>query len=191
LDKVPKHALAPVSLPGLTVIIVLPQESRGELNDFLARVAGRAVVLTPEGLGPERALFVRDLLDHSLLRGTAFGPASDVRRGVGGAVAAALDAPLPGPPGWRFLPNRRDVRRPDGRLCDLTTAEYEALSVLYVAHHAHVSRAELAERVFGRAYQPGDRAIDTLIHKLREKIGPEVIVTLRGRGYAFAEFPAH
>jgi len=73
----------------------------------------------------------------------------------------------------------------------LTTAEYEALFLLHAAAPAEISRAELAQRVFGRAYRAGDRAIDTLIYKLREKIGADVIVTLRGRGYSFAQFPVN
>jgi DNA-binding response OmpR family regulator len=56
-----------------------------------------------------------------------------------------------------------------------------------------VSRAVLFESVFGRRYDPTDRAVDTLIRKIRAKIEPgsepTVIKTIRPIGYAFMGFP--
>jgi two-component system OmpR family response regulator len=89
---------------------------------------------------------------------------------------------------WTISDARRDVIRPDGRPCGLTTAEFGILRELAVAQGEAVSRADLSEHVFGRPMNPGDRAVDTVICKLRQKLSPGVIVTVRPAGYAFAGF---
>lgn len=101
-------------------------------------------------------------------------------------VQPAADRP---PCGWAISELRRDVVRPDGSGCGLTTAEFGVLRELAKASGAAVSRGELSKRVFGRPLHPGDRAVDTVICKLRQKLGPGVIVTVRPAGYAFAGFP--
>lgn len=91
--------------------------------------------------------------------------------------------------GWTISEAQRDVFRPDGRPCALTTAEFGVLRRLAAAQGEAVSRAELCEHVFGRPLHPGDRAVDTVISKLRDKLGAHVIVTVRPLGYAFAGLP--
>jgi DNA-binding response OmpR family regulator len=94
---------------------------------------------------------------------------------------------------WRFQVARRELRRPNGAICPLTTAEFTMLRVLYESAGEPVSRAVLFESVFGRRYDPTDRAVDTLIRKIRAKIEPgsepTVIKTIRPIGYAFMGFP--
>lgn len=90
---------------------------------------------------------------------------------------------------WTISEGRRDVVRPDGTACGLTTAEFGVLSALAATEGHAVSRAELCARVLGRPLHPGDRAVDTVICKLRQKLAPGVIVTVRPAGYAFAGFP--
>ncbi len=182
------QAPTPPGLPLLTAIIMVAEDSRDELQEFLARVGGQIIMLTSAGPAPETMSLAQDLLQEQLLPdGTShLGSA-----GLGRGSRMVREIPHSAGPAWLLSPNRRDLRRPDGRLCGLTTAEYEALFLLHAAAPAEISRAELAQRVLGRAYRAGDRAIDTLIYKLREKIGADVIVTLRGRGYAFAEFPVN
>ncbi|WP_431305653.1 response regulator transcription factor [Sediminicoccus sp. BL-A-41-H5] len=101
-------------------------------------------------------------------------------------VQPAADRP---PIGWAISEIRRDVVRPDGSGCGLTTAEFGVLHELAMAGGAAVSRGKLSQRVFGRPLHPGDRAVDTVICKLRQKLGPGVIVTVRPAGYAFVGFP--
>ena len=91
--------------------------------------------------------------------------------------------------GWSISEARRDVFRPDGRACELTTAEFGVLQQLAAAKGEPVTRMRLSQHVFGRPLNPGDRAVDTVIYKLREKLGAGVIVTVRPVGYAFAGFP--
>ncbi|MEI6161386.1 MAG: response regulator transcription factor [Roseococcus sp.] len=98
-------------------------------------------------------------------------PRSDARRG-----------------GWAILEAQRDVIRPDGSPCQLTTAEFGVLRLLVLANGEPVSGRQLSQHVFGRPLSPGDRAVDTVVFKLREKLGATVIVTVRPVGYALAGF---
>lgn len=109
-------------------------------------------------------------------------------------AAAPVPAPATSTAGeWRFQVARRELRRPNGAICPLTTAEFAMLRVLYESVGEPVSRTILFESVFGRRYDPMDRAVDTLIRKLRAKLEPgsepTVIKTIRPIGYAFMGFP--
>lgn len=92
------------------------------------------------------------------------------------------------PGGWAVQAAQRDVIRPDGSPSDLTTAEFAMLRALMAAKGEPVSRMQLSQHVFARPLSPGDRAVDTVIYKLRSKLGPMAIVTVRPVGYAFAGF---
>lgn len=90
--------------------------------------------------------------------------------------------------GWTMLEAQRDLMRPDGLRCRLTTAEFGVLSLLVAAKGEAVTRTLLSRHVFARPQSPGDRAVDTVIYKLREKLGAGAIITVRPIGYAFAGF---
>lgn len=98
------------------------------------------------------------------------------------------------PAGWRLSIERRELLRPSGTPCKLTSAEFETLRLLYEEAGKPVSRSTLCERVFGRPFRPGDRAIDTVVKKLREKLEPgedaRSIKTVRPIGYVFTGFPS-
>jgi two-component system alkaline phosphatase synthesis response regulator PhoP len=49
------------------------------------------------------------------------------------------------------------------------------------------SRNEIFQEVWGDDIIVGDRTIDVHIRKLREKIGGETILTIKGVGYKFIE----
>ena len=54
------------------------------------------------------------------------------------------------------------------------------------------TRAELVERLQGMEFEPYERTIDAHIKNLRRKLGddaraPRLVLTVYGRGYAFAE----
>ena len=75
-----------------------------------------------------------------------------------------------------------------GRKLDLTSAEFALLErLLRQAGHA-VSRDELARAALGRVASAGlDRNVDTLVSKLRRKLGSEEsIKTVRNIGYLYA-----
>lgn len=93
---------------------------------------------------------------------------------------------------WQLSVARRELRRPDGSLCPLTTAEFDTLRLLYESAHMPVSRARLLEEVFGRRPTLADRAVDTVVRKLRAKLDPVqgdlIIKTIRNQGYMFVGF---
>lgn len=95
--------------------------------------------------------------------------------------------------GWTLAAPLRELRRPDGSLCRLTSAEFETLNLLYMAAGKPVHRSAICERVFGRPFRAGDRSVDTVVAKLRRKIGPggvlQCIKTVRPFGYVFTGFP--
>jgi DNA-binding response OmpR family regulator len=124
-------------------------------------------------------LSFREVLAHirALLRRAP--PATTLRTGIGG---------------WRVLPAQRDVLRPDGLPCGLTSAEFDILFQLVTAAGQTVSRDDICRQVFGRPYRVGDRTVDMLITRLRRKMEPnpdqpQMIKTVRPIGYCFGGFP--
>ena len=73
----------------------------------------------------------------------------------------------------------------EGTPLDLTAIEYEIMSRLVESAGTIVSRERLISEVFGRAFNPQDRALDIHIGNLRRKLGPHesLIVTARGAGH--------
>lgn len=110
-----------------------------------------------------------------------------------GMAGRAPQGPAADAGGWTFSTERRELLRPDGRRCHLTTAEYETFRVLHEAAGRPVSRHQLSLAVFRRTFEPSDRAVDTVIRKLRRKLNdwpnPQVIKTVRPLGYVFTGFP--
>src|SRR6185437_5675917 len=93
--------------------------------------------------------------------------------------------------GWTMDLMRRELRKADGGNAVLTSAEFELLRV-FATHPSRVlNRDQLMELVKGREWEAYDRAVDTLIVRLRKKIEadpgqPALIKTVRGAGYVFA-----
>ncbi len=87
---------------------------------------------------------------------------------------------------------RREVGRADGTHVQLSERESELLQYLARNPGRAISRAELLQRVWGLS--SGDvhtRTIDMHVVKLREKLAdapeqPEILVTVRGKGYMLA-----
>lgn len=96
--------------------------------------------------------------------------------------------------GWMLSRERRELCRADGRTCPLTTAEFELLQILVDRRGQAVSRQELMLAVFRRPWKADDRAVDTVVRKLRRKIagdhGDGGIKTVRPTGYVFVGFPS-
>jgi DNA-binding response OmpR family regulator len=78
----------------------------------------------------------------------------------------------------------------DGREVDLTTMEFELLSVLMQKRGRVLSRDTLVQRLHGLEDDVFDRSIDMAVSRLRAKLGdnsrsPRFIKTIRGVGYQF------
>lgn len=93
--------------------------------------------------------------------------------------------------GLVLWPDTRQVIGQDGRVVDLTRAEFELLFFLLENPSRAFTRDQLLDAISGPDGGPADRAIDNLIRRLRAKLGddarnPSMIKTLHGHGYAMA-----
>ncbi|MBN8249564.1 MAG: response regulator [Verrucomicrobia bacterium] len=83
-------------------------------------------------------------------------------------------------------PRTRRVRR-GGKAIELTAKPFAILDLLLRRAGQVVSRAELAEHVWDRYFDPFSNVIDVTMHQLREKVdrgfSPRLIHTVRGVGY--------
>jgi DNA-binding response OmpR family regulator len=130
-------------------------------------------------------------------------PSRELLARIRAVLRRSRPAPPPPPPApppspaprerWVLHPERRELRGHDGAACLLTAAEFAALRMLNERRGRPVGRPELMGAVFGRLWKPEDRAIDTVIRKLRLKIDPlggdGGIKAVRGSGYVFVGFP--
>lgn len=175
-----------VMLPGLSGFEVLRRlrqtstvpiimlTARGEDVDRIVGLEIGADDYVPKPVNP-RELVARI---RAVLRRTALPeptPAADVAVG-----------------GIRVNPASRNVWANDRKL-DLTTAEFNLLEHLLRNAGRVVSRDELSAAAFGRQGSGGaaDRNVDTLVSKVRRKLGPagdqdQRIKTVRNAGYIFA-----
>ncbi len=67
----------------------------------------------------------------------------------------------------------------------LPKKEFELLNLLASKPNKVFSREEIFSKVWGNNVVVGDRTIDVHVRKLREKIGMELIKTVKGVGYKF------
>jgi DNA-binding response OmpR family regulator len=134
-----------------------------------------------------RAAAVRDgaVRNEAAAPGTAPGA-------VPGAVpseTASARQPVLSSGGLTLDRENRSVRK-NGRLIPLTTSQFDLLALL-MAHPAKIwTRDEIIGAIKGDAFDGFDRAVDTHIKNLRQKLGgdpksPRYIVTVYGMGYRF------
>ena len=92
---------------------------------------------------------------------------------------------------YEFDVAARTLQRRDGRQVDLTSREHALLEAFVRRPRRALSRDALLDLVGGDGAESLDRAIDTLVSRLRHKIEavparPKLIKTVRGAGYMFA-----
>jgi DNA-binding response OmpR family regulator len=84
---------------------------------------------------------------------------------------------------------RRDAREATvaGTPVELTTKEFDLLTILLGNPDRVLTRELLLDRVWGLAFPGGTRTVDMHVASLRRKLGrPELIRTVRGTGYKAA-----
>ncbi|GGB63242.1 DNA-binding response regulator [Roseibium aquae] len=71
----------------------------------------------------------------------------------------------------------------DGHPVKLTSHEYRLLS--YLLHHQGkvISRTELTEHLYEQDFDRDSNTVEVFVGRLRKKIGPDMIETIRGLGY--------
>lgn len=95
------------------------------------------------------------------------------------------EAPLPANSPAITVDHDRYVVLKDGRELALPRKEFALLELLYSSPGKLFSREEIYSRIWGSEVVVGDRTIDVHIRKLRQKIGEERIVTIKGVGYKY------
>ncbi|MDT8401028.1 MAG: response regulator transcription factor [Bacteroidales bacterium] len=85
------------------------------------------------------------------------------------------------------LDRERFILHIDDRDVFLPRKEFELLSLLLTKPGRVFTRAEIYKKVWGEDIIVGDRTIDVHIRKLREKVGGELIRTIKGVGYKLME----
>ena len=82
---------------------------------------------------------------------------------------------------WEFYPDSRTVYSPyDGRTI-LTERESDLLKLFVTHPQTTFARSEILRAVFEATDTPG--TVDTYVHYLRRKTDPDIVTTVRGRGY--------
>ena len=75
----------------------------------------------------------------------------------------------------------------NGQLLPLTSHEFKVLA--YLMHHAGavVSRTELTEHIYAQDFERDSNTIEVFVGRLRKKLPPDLIETVRGLGYRLAQ----
>jgi two-component system OmpR family response regulator len=74
----------------------------------------------------------------------------------------------------------------DGRAVTLTSHEFRVLDYLMHRAGAVVSRTELIEHIYAQDFDRDSNTIEVFVGRLRRKLPPGVIETVRGQGYRLA-----
>lgn len=82
---------------------------------------------------------------------------------------------------WEFYPDSRAVYSPYNGRTILTERESDLLRLFAVHPQKTFTRSEILHAVFDATDTPG--TVDTYVHYLRRKTDPDIITTVRGRGY--------
>lgn len=91
---------------------------------------------------------------------------------------------------WRMDVGMRRLTSKSGTLVDLSTAEFDLLTVFAERPQQVLSREQLLDLTLGKIEIPFDRKIDMQVSRLRHKLEddpkqPTLIQTVRGGGYIF------
>ena len=74
----------------------------------------------------------------------------------------------------------------DGQPLALTSHEYKVLDYLMHRLGAVVSRSELTEHIYAQDFDRDSNTIEVFVGRLRKKLPPDLIETVRGLGYRMA-----
>jgi DNA-binding response OmpR family regulator len=83
-----------------------------------------------------------------------------------------------------FAARRASVR---GREAPITAREWSILELLAGRKGRVVTRRDLLDGVWGEASDSASASLDVLIGRIRRKLAPDVIRTVRNEGYAFGQ----
>ena len=185
-------ALLAVSPPNLVVVSESDQqEDTLETLQRIRSISRIPCVVVGQQTDPERSVGLieagaDDLMDRNTPMPTMLARMRAVLRRAAWGPAHGRPAPA-----WRLRRERRELLRPDGSECRLTTAEFDLFCLLVEAGPTAVDRETICRTVFRRRWRAEDRTVDNLVVRLRRKLDdPErnTIRTIQGLGYMFAGF---
>lgn len=101
------------------------------------------------------------------------------RKGVTEIIIADIEA------GGISIDRERYVIKQNGNEINLPKKEFELLSLLMSKPGKVFTREVIMNKIWGGEVVVGDRTIDVHIRKLREKLGEDLIKTIKGVGYKF------
>ena len=88
-----------------------------------------------------------------------------------------------------LCPRLRDIRKSDGTVGELTTAEFDLLKTFAKHTQQVLTRDQIMDQMKGTDWNPNDRTIDNQVARLRKKLMSvginNAIKTVRGLGYQF------
>lgn len=188
--------LAHLAVRPPNMVVVSEGDQEGDALETVRRIRSVSripcVVVGRQAADPDRSVDLLeagadDLMDRSTPMPIMLARMRAVlRRAAWGAVDGRKPAPA-----WRLRVARRELFRPDGSECRLTTAEFDLFRLLVEAGARPVERETICRAVFRRRWRPEDRTVDNLVVRLRRKLDDtrrEVIRTVQGAGYMFAGF---
>ncbi len=105
-----------------------------------------------------------------------------LRRAGGHATADIRCGPL-------LLDTRQTRVLLDDAPLDLTSHEYRVLAYLLMHQDEVVSRSELVEHIYAQDFDRDSNTIEVFVARLRRKIPPGLIQTVRGLGYRLSADP--
>lgn len=76
-----------------------------------------------------------------------------------------------------------------GKTVSLSPREFFLLECLVRREGEVCTREELLEAVWGYSFDPGTNVVDVCVRRLRGKLGPGIIETVRSVGYCYGEAP--
>jgi len=77
----------------------------------------------------------------------------------------------------------------DGIAVALTSHEYRLLAYLMLHPERVISRSELVEHLYDQSFDKDSNTIEVFVGRLRKKLRPQLIETVRGLGYRLAALP--
>lgn len=178
--RVPDLVVLDIGLPGI--------DGLQTLERLRHRYTVPVIMLTAHGEDRDRIAGLLAGADDYLPK--PFNPlelAARIRAVLKRSVAATSEKALLGFGNLELHIKRREVLV-EGRAVALTATELRILEVLLNRKGEVLSRAELTEAAVGRPLEAYDRSVDTLVSKLRRKLGAAgargaEIRSLRGHGY--------
>ncbi|MBR0653421.1 response regulator transcription factor [Roseomonas terrae] len=182
----PEVLMLSLSAEGADVVLVLsaqlaPAGTGGAMRLMRSVPRVLCVLVAAPGDGPEERAAALEAGAAEVLHGGIPLPEAiaRIRAVLRRAPPRGADA---GP--WRLTSSGRRLVSPTNDTLKLTTAEFGLIALLATAAGEPVDREEVCRAVFRRPWRPDDRAVDSLVKRLRPKLPTDAIQSVRGVGYA-------